>query len=130
MENLIIAGERGEYFIPSVDFNAGSGVLEIAGESYLEDTVKFYEPVLNWIKQYMADVKGKIELNIKLTYFNTSSSRSLLDIFYLMKEYENNGGEINVTWFVKQFDFEMKEEIEDYMLDTDLKITIENVEKL
>ncbi|MCG8697566.1 MAG: DUF1987 domain-containing protein [Bacteroidales bacterium] len=130
MENLVIVGERGEYFIPSVSLDASSGKFEISGESYLEDTVKFYEPILNWMKQFTADVKSPIHLDIKLTYFNTSSSRSLLDIFYLLKEYENNGGEVKIDWYIKQFDYEMKEEIEDYMLDTELTINIVKTDKL
>ena len=124
MENLVIKGEHGEYFIPTINFDAKTGEMLIAGESYLEDTVKFYEPILQWIKDFSANTKNSIKLDIKLKYFNTSSSRSILDILYLLREFEEKGGKITINWFIKPIDVEMKEEIEDYMLDTDLKIEI------
>ena len=129
MEDLIIKGSHGNYFIPSVNFNATSGELEIAGESYLEDTVEFYEPILKWIEDFAA-TKQAIKLDIKLKYFNTSSSRSILDILNLVKDYEDNGGSVTVTWYCKHFDSEMKEEVEDYRLDTGLEIAIELVDEL
>ena len=42
MENFQIEGEN---YIPSVNFNADSGVLEISGESYHEYTIEFYQPI-------------------------------------------------------------------------------------
>ena len=124
MENLVINGEHGEYFIPTINLDAKSGKFLLDGESYLEDTVKFYAPVLNWIKEYTAKKENPIHFEIKLKYFNTSSSRSILDILYLLKDHEENGGKVDIDWYIKPIDSEMKEEIEDYMLDTDLKINI------
>ena len=124
MENLIIEGSHGDFFIPSINFDASSGILEIAGESYLEDTVDFYKPVLQWIRDYIA-IKKPIILDVKLIYFNTSSSRSILDILYLIKDYQDDGGNITVNWHILNEDpEEMIEEVEDFMLDTELKINI------
>ncbi len=46
MENLYIQGELGSYYIPSVDFNAETGVCTLSGKSYLEDTTQFYLSLL------------------------------------------------------------------------------------
>ncbi len=124
MENLIIKGSHGDFFIPDINFNAESGIFEIAGESYLEDTTKFYAPVLKWLKEYIDQSYGSIILNIKLTYFNTSSSRSILDILYIVREFEENGGNITINWFYNGDDYEIEEEVEDYMIDTGLKINL------
>ena len=40
MENILIEGKHGVNFIPTVDFNADTGICELAGESYLEDTIE------------------------------------------------------------------------------------------
>lgn len=122
MKNLKIEGERGEYFIPAIDFNAETGYLSITGESYLEDTVEFYSPILAWIRQYSSETKLPINLNIHLTYFNTSSSRSLLDILELLKEYSDNGGMVIVKWHVSRGDFDMREEIEDFSYESGIEI--------
>lgn len=124
MKKIYIEGMRTEYFVPTVSLDPQIGKCLLAGESYLEDTVKFYEPILNWFTEYTQKVQKPIHLDIRLTYFNTSSSRSLLDIFYILKEYREEGGVVQVDWHIKPTDNELREEIEDYILDTELDINI------
>ncbi len=124
MENLEIKGSRDVYFIPSVDFNAETGSCVLAGESYLEETVKFYMPLYEWLKKYTTDEKKAIEFNFKLSYFNTSSSRCILDILNILKDYEENNGEVTVNWYYDAEDTDMEEEVEDYMIESELKINL------
>ena len=42
MENLYIQGSKGVYFVPTVNFNAETGICELSGESYLEETYSRY----------------------------------------------------------------------------------------
>jgi hypothetical protein len=130
MNNLNIKGEDREYFIPTIDFNAETGNFLLSGGSYLEDTTRFYEPILTWLKQYTEDASKSINFEIRLNYFNTSSSRSILDIFYVLRDFQSKGGKLKIDWYIKQFDHEMFEEIEDYMLDTGLKINAIKTDKL
>ena len=122
MENLEIEGSHKNFFIPTVNFNAKTGICEISGESFLEDTVEFYRPLIDWIEEYINAVKGPIALIIKLTYFNTSTSRSILDILNLLRDYEESGGEIVVNWHYDENDIDMEEDIDDYIIDTGLEI--------
>ena len=125
MENLYIAGELGNYYIPTVDFNIETGVCTISGKSYLEDTTQFYLPLLEWLDQYFVEVNKPVEFNVKLNYYNTSSSRSVLDIFDLLKLYEERGGEVEVNWYCRDIDVEVvQEEVDDYMEESDLGINI------
>lgn len=123
MENKIIKGSRGVYFIPTVNFSAETGVCELAGESFLEDTVEFYGPLIDWLKEYIKTGKS-LTFNFKLTYFNTSSSRSILDILNLLKSHEKAGGEVTVNWHYDERDIDMEEEIEDYMIESELEINM------
>jgi hypothetical protein len=122
MENLEIEGSHKNFFIPTVNFNAKTGICQISGESFLEDTVEFYKPLIDWIEVYIRSVKGPIALIIKLTYFNTSTSRSILDILNLLRDYEESGGEIVVNWHYDENDIDMEEDIDDYVIDTGLEI--------
>ena len=125
MENLHIQGELGNYYIPTVDFNAETGICTISGKSYLEDTTHFYLPLLEWMDKYFTEVNKPIEFNVKLSYYNTSSSRSVLDIFDLIKLYEDKGGQVEVNWYCRDVDMEViKEEVDDYMEESDLEINI------
>lgn len=123
MENLYITGQSETYLIPTVDFNAETGVCELAGESYLEETYAFYEPVYKWLREYTKEVEKPITFNMRLTYFNTSSSRCILDMLKILKDYQNRGGEVFVNWYLDEGDEDMEEEIEDFMIDTGLGIT-------
>jgi len=122
MENLEIEGSHKNFFIPSVNFNAKTGICEITGESFLEDTVEFYRHLVDWLDGYIEDVKGPMALIIKLSYFNTSTSRSILDILNLLKDYEDDGGEVVVNWHFDENDVDMEEDIDDYIIDTGLDI--------
>ena len=122
MENLEIKGESGVYFIPEVKLNASTGVCEISGESYLEDTDEFYNNIINWLENYIREVNNPITFNFKLTYFNTSSSRSILNVLRVLKKYEESGGGITVNWYYPEDDESIAEEAEDYMKDTGLQI--------
>ncbi len=125
MENLYIEGEQGNYYVPTVDFNAETGVCTISGRSYLEDTTEFYLPLLEWLDQYFTEVNKPIQFNVKLTYYNTSSSRSVLDILDLLKIYEDRGGEVEVNWYCREEDYEvMKEEVEDYVEESEIEINL------
>lgn len=122
MKNLEIEGSHKNFFIPTINFNAKTGICEIHGESFLEDTVEFYRHLIDWIDEYIETVKGPLALIIKLSYFNTSTSRSILDILNLLKDYEDEGGEIVVNWHFDENDVDMEEDIDDYIIDTGLDI--------
>ena len=122
MENLEIEGSHKNFFIPTVNFNSKSGICELSGESFLEDTVEFYKPVVNWIENYIETIKSPIAFIIKLSYFNTSTSRSILDILNILKDYEDEGGEVIINWHFDQNDIDMEEDIDDYIIDTNLDI--------
>lgn len=122
MENIYINEKSETFFIPTVDFNAQTGVCELVGESYLEETYAFYKPLFEWLEAYKQDVKKDLTFNIRLTYFNTSSSKCILDILRILKDFENKGGKVIVNWYLENEDEDMIEEIQDFIKDTNLSI--------
>ena len=123
MQDLHIKGEKGTFFVPNVHFSAETGVCELDGESYLEDTFTFYKPLVDWVKEYAAS-GNSITLNVGLTYFNTASSRSILDLLQELKQYKDNGGDVTINWAIKDWDEDMQQEVEDFAMDADLPINI------
>ncbi len=124
MENIKIEGKHGEYFIPTVDFNAETGICEICGESFLEDTREFYTKLNEWLKKYDEITTQKLTFNFKLTYFNTSSSRCILDLLNILKDMADNGKEVEVNWYYQQDDEDMQEEVEDFIYDSQVEINL------
>lgn len=122
MENLEIKGSHGDYEVPTVIFNAETGICELQGESYLEKTAEFYDQLLAWLDEYIAEVNKPVTFNFKLTYFNTSSSKRILYILLKLKEYEDNGGEVTTNWYYDEDDTDMEEEVEDFRIISNLEI--------
>ena len=126
MEDLKIIGEKNIFFIPNVKFSVQTGICELDGESYLENTFAFYAPLLKWLEDYMVHVNKPLTFNFSLIYFNTSSSRSILDILNTLKQYEKQGGSVTVNWKIRDWDEDLKQEIEDFSIDSDLPIYTKN----
>lgn len=98
MENLEIGISKDT---PQIDFNFESGILKITGASYPENTSTFYNPVVDWIITMFENNDKNVELHIKLSYFNTSSSKALLDIFELFEQKYKKGHKVAVKWYYR-----------------------------
>lgn len=122
MENLIILKKPNEKYFPSIFFDAETGHCEIAGESFMEEPFKFYAPLIDWITKYINSDKKSITFVLKLNYFNTRSSKMLLEIFKLLKEFSNNGAKVEINWYYDPSDDDMKMELDDFKAETGLAI--------
>jgi hypothetical protein len=125
MDNIEIGRNLSTPYFPSVKFDADTGLCEISGESYMEEAYKFYLPLINWIKQFTEVQKGRITLEIKLIYFNTSTSKCLLDIFEILKKYKEDGGQVDITWFYDKDDPDMVEEVRDFEKEAEMEFNIQ-----
>ena len=98
---------------PTVNFTADNGILEIKGRSIPENAVEFYKPLVDWIGNYGDAAKENTEVNVQLEYFNTSSSKCILDVF---KKLESINGKTNITikWHYEEDDEDMLGAGEDY----------------
>lgn len=95
MDNLVI---EKTHSTPGIMFNAETGLLEIQGESFPENVVKFYSPVLDWIKEYLNSTDQAVIFNFEISYFNSSSSKILMNIFDYLEELVSAGKKISVIW--------------------------------
>jgi len=122
MENKIIQPSDDKFYIPKVEFLADSGKCLIEGESFLEDAFKFYNGLIDWIKEYFKGA-NTLELNLKYNYFNTSSSKGILEMLKTLKDFENEGKAVTVYWHYPEPDHnDLLLEGEDFADDTDLDI--------
>jgi len=124
IKNIVQPAIATTFIAPAINFDAQTGICELIGDSYLEATPEFYEPLLVWLKTYMTQVNKPITFNFKVKYFNTSTSGFFLDILLLLKDYQDKGGDVSVFWYLKDEDPDLEEEIEDYMQDTNLHIQV------
>lgn len=111
MEALKIDGTED---IPRVIFDLDANTLEISGRSLPEDVITFYEPVMNWIIEYAKNPLPDTVFNFKLTYFNTASSKIILDILTQFEEMIEDGHHVLVRWHYSEEDEDMQEAGEEY----------------
>ena len=96
MENLAIQGTK---YTPDISLDADRNVLDVKGYSYPENAVAFYAPVLEWLDTYLERENPRsVEVNLELIYFNSSSSKILLDLFDLLEDHAAGGAEVRVNW--------------------------------
>lgn len=111
---------------PSVRFDAEKGVIEIKGRSIPENSVEFYKPLVDWLEQYSQVPAGKTEVNIQLEYFNTSSSKCILDVFKKLEAIHKARNEVLIKWYYEEDDEDMREAGEDY--ESIIRIPFEMIE--
>ena len=111
-ENLIIEGTNKT---PVIKFYYENGSIEISGKSIPENSIGFYQPIYSWIDNYAIKPSPKTEIKINLEYFNTSSSKCLLDIFRKFESIKKAGkSDIEVLWHYEADDEDMMEAGDDY----------------
>ncbi|GAA0890498.1 DUF1987 domain-containing protein [Fulvivirga kasyanovii] len=125
MRNLFIEGSRDTYFTPQVELNAKTGICSITGESYLEEPFEFYEKISAWFSEFFNEDDKNLQLDLKLTYFNTSSSRAILEMLRVLKDHKDEGKDVTVNWYYPDpDDEEILMEGEDFMEESGLEINM------
>ena len=127
MENIL---REGSAKTPSVSFNSASGVLELKGRSIPENSVEFYKPLNEWIDSYGVKPCSETVVDIKLEYFNTSSSKCILDLFKKLEYISKQGSVVSVNWYFEQDDEDMEEAGEDYQAIIKLPFKMIEVEEI
>lgn len=123
MENIQFKTSAETPYFPDVYCDYKTGICELLGESYMEETYKFYTPILEWLNDFISEQRPII-FNFKLTYFNTSTSRIILDLLDILKVYQKEGGDVTINWYYRENDPDMVYEVEDFENEADVKINL------
>ncbi|NNF02419.1 MAG: DUF1987 domain-containing protein [Bacteroidia bacterium] len=124
METLKIeAGEKN----PAVTFDP-SGALLLKGRSIPENSLDFYQDLFSWLDQYSSAPAGNTTLTVQLEYFNTSSSKCLLDLFRKLESIKSAGNsQVNIIWLYDEDDEDIMEAGEDYQSIVEVPIELRAV---
>jgi len=102
---------------PQISLKTETGTLLIEGESYPEDVTGFYDPVFAVVRNHLASPDARLDVEIKLIYFNSSSARSLMELLDLMDSSAAAGATVSVKWFCDGDDDITREFAEDISAD-------------
>jgi len=108
MDKIVLEGTEDT---PKVVLDPSNNEYEISGRSIPEDATAFYKPVMDWLEGFSPS--SGMKLSFKLQYFNTSSSKVILDIISKLENFKDNG-KVSVLWHYHEDDEDMLEAGEEY----------------
>ncbi|NOZ45752.1 MAG: DUF1987 domain-containing protein [Chlorobi bacterium] len=111
MEAIFIKGTTDT---PEVNLDKKTGELMLKGSSLPEDVKEFYNPILNWLDEYFNEPNEQTDFIFEMVYFNTASSKMILDIMFKLKDAIEDGKNVKVSWNYFEDDEDMLEAGEDF----------------
>lgn len=113
MNNLFIPASASS---PEVDFRFDEHRLLLKGEAYPENAAVFWGEVIAPLNAYLAQVESgqQINMQVALSYFNSSSTKMLFSLFSALNEKALGGNEIILDWYHDEDDdtiFEFGQEL-------------------
>ena len=125
MEKIFIEPTR---VTPLINFDPDEGILEIKGRSSPENSIQFYQTLMDALDSYAVNGQNALTANIAFEYFNTSSSKCLFDVFKKMSKIIDSGKDLTINWFYEEDDEDMMEAGEDYSDLLDLQFNFLEIE--
>jgi hypothetical protein len=118
MEPILLEPTR---ITPLINFDPNQGILELKGRSSPENSIVFYQRLIDALDDFIQSESGELVANFAFEYFNTSSSKCLFDVFKRLSKFSDEGKSLTINWFYEEDDEDMMEAGEDYcdLLDLD-----------
>lgn len=99
---------------PGILLDKGNNEFKFSGKSLPEDVTAFFTPILDWLTEYSQDPNKESTVEFRMEYFNSASSKQILDILTLFENIHQNGSTIHVKWYYQSDDEDMEEAGESY----------------
>lgn len=114
---------------PHLYSDGSAGTIVMKGKSIPENAVEFYRPVFEWLDFYIQQPRPDTTVTVQLEYFNTSSSKCLLDIFRKLETLHISGkGKVSIEWLYEEEDEDMMEAGDDYQTIVKIPFIIKKIE--
>ncbi|MEQ8242714.1 DUF1987 domain-containing protein [Fulvivirga sp.] len=94
---------------PLVYLNADKGELVLRGRSYMEDTLPFQKPIIDWLRNYVQKPRPYNSFKIELDYINSASHQMVLSIVSELNKYFILGKNFEVIWTYQKEDEYMED---------------------
>ena len=95
MNNLLIPQSSSS---PAIAADWSAGVISMKGDSYPENSFELFQPLIDWVETFLAKANRPLQLELELVYLNTSSIRSMMDIFDQMEIAHKKSQTVSARW--------------------------------
>ena len=107
--------------------DAIKGEVNLEGSSYPEDAFAFFEPIGEWVESFLRDSGRTISIVCFIDYLNSSSSKSLFDLFDLVEQSLSSDASAGVTWRYARDDPDARMVGEEFAEDVSIPFTFEEI---
>jgi len=121
MNDLIIPGSISS---PTVRLDANRGSMELSGESYPQNAFDFFDPIIEWARQFLRESPSPLALELHLSYLNTSSTKCVIDLLDLLEGAHKAGRRVQVAWYCDPENERAREAAEEFREDVTLPFEI------
>lgn len=111
---------------PGIVYNPGNLTLNIKGRSIPENPEAVYKPLRDWIERHFS-LSDKLNMEINLEYINSGSSKHMLEILRLLRDYHESGKDLTIKWLYEEDDEAIMELGEHYRDTSGIPIDIEMI---
>ena len=98
---------------PLIDLNLVSGDLILSGKSIPINAPRIFEPILEWVNEYIKNPRQTTNLRLNLEYFNTASSIWLAKIIKALGGIKNPESVLFLHIYFPIEDFDDIDDIKD-----------------
>ncbi len=121
MEKKVIEGTEDT---PEIVLDKENNIFKFSGKSLPEDVKEFYLPIVEWLDDYSNNPNEKTKVVFKMEYFNSASSKRIVDILSKFEELKARGFDISVDWYYQDDDEDMQDSGEAFASIVDLPFSM------
>jgi hypothetical protein len=100
---------KGTSQYPEVLLDMNTGIFKFSGNSLPEDAKGFFEPILDWIDNYIQSPRLETSISFQMTYYNTPSSKFLFQILKKFESIHLRKSAIKIIWKYPEEDSDMRD---------------------
>ena len=83
---------------PEVILDPSKEIFLIKGNSRPENTLEFFEPIINWLVEYSNNPNPTTIFKFEMDYFNSASSKIFLNLIHALENIFKKGTDVKVAW--------------------------------
>ena len=104
MNDLIIEEKK-----DNLGITCSTGKISMSGNSLLPNAQKFFQPVDEWVDEYVKSPAPKTEVTLKFNYVDTASVQAIFNVLKKFREIPDFEENVTVNWHFEFDDPEMLE---------------------
>ncbi|MCC7301503.1 MAG: DUF1987 domain-containing protein [Bacteroidia bacterium] len=97
----------------------------IAGNSFPDNVLEFYQPVLKWIDEYVNNPDPKMLFHFRFNYVNSSTKKLLQLIMTKLSKVHTSGKVVRVLWESKETDEDLVDMGREFALMYDFPVKVQ-----